>query len=525
MTRILSIKPEDAKQLHPEVLKWFNDLSAAIEQQFAIDGLTVDDIEAFLSDDEKDELGRYKNEIGMGLRSCINPDAVYPDHLPYGNFGPVFMMMQLNSFDRIQKIKSLLRKVYGRKAAAKPEAVKKQDENERRTHAFEALRPPVAFARKYLNRPGEYEMFEMSINGAIDAYLEADEFYRYQEKASPYLRWLEAVEHRQREETRKQRAQSTADAYSHRLNEEIRKLTTRLYHEGKNLSSYFRATTQDKRYLGDNLSFVLSKDEEKDLDIRLVGAANAKLNQLCSGDLREFIVFPTQYYRRYFPLPAASYSFKELPCIDISFDIFAAAYAEVLLKPGKKIFGDYEFPLPLIEDKNAINLLQKPKFLGYFYLILRPEDIGGQVFWESIPLALLKGLLNGEIRPEGATISAASGEQVIYRIPKVEDKIAIPNSFAGYLKTIGTIDRMVDMDIMSKKVASIVIAELNGLKMEQEIPSPEDKVKRENTRKARAFQLFSQGKRPSDPEVKSLGIKPSSAYRYYQAWKKTPDHT
>lgn len=525
MIKIPSIKPEDAKQLHPELLKWFNDLSAAIEQQLAIDGLTVDGVETFLSDDEKDELGGYKNEIEMGLRACINPDAVYPDPLPYGNFGPVFMIVQLNSFDRIQKIKSLLRKVYGRKAAAKPEAVKKRDENERRTRAFEALRPPIALARKYLNRPREYERFEMSIIGAVDAYLEAGEFYLYQEKASAYLRWLDAVGHRRQEETRKQRAKSAADVYNHRLNEEIREIATRLYRREKNLSSYFRATTQDKRYLGDNLSFVLSKDEEKELDLRLVSTANAKLKQLCSEDLREFIVFPTQYYRIYFPLPSASYNCEEVPSLDFNFEIFAAAYAEVWLKPGKKTFDGFEFPLPWIEEKNNLALLHKPKFLGYFYLILRPEDIGGQVFWESIPLALLKGLLNGEIRSEGATISAASGEQVIYRIPKVEDKIAIPNSFAGYLKTIGTIDRMVDVDIMSKKVASIVIAELNGLKMEQEIPSPEGKVKREDTRKARAFQLFSQGKRPSDPEVKGLGIKPGSAYRYYQAWKKTHGHT
>ena len=44
--------------------------------------------------------------------------------------------------------------------------------------------------------------------------------------------------------------------------------------------------------------------------------------------------------------------------------------------------------------------------------------------------------------------------------------------------------------------------------------------KESKSKKAKAFLLFSQGKRPSDSEVKALGIKPTSAYRYYQDWKK-----
>lgn len=38
-------------------------------------------------------------------------------------------------------------------------------------------------------------------------------------------------------------------------------------------------------------------------------------------------------------------------------------------------------------------------------------------------------------------------------------------------------------------------------------------------KKARVFPFFNQGKRPGDPEVKTLGIKPNTVCRYYQAWK------
>lgn len=41
------------------------------------------------------------------------------------------------------------------------------------------------------------------------------------------------------------------------------------------------------------------------------------------------------------------------------------------------------------------------------------------------------------------------------------------------------------------------------------------------TKKGLAFLLYDQGKRPSDPEVKALGLKPKSTYIYFQEWKKS----
>jgi len=35
-----------------------------------------------------------------------------------------------------------------------------------------------------------------------------------------------------------------------------------------------------------------------------------------------------------------------------------------------------------------------------------------------------------------------------------------------------------------------------------------------------AYEFFEQGKRPSDPEVKALGLKPKSTYDYFQRWKR-----
>lgn len=520
MTAILNLKPEDAKRLHPVALKWFDDQSSMIERQMAIDGLTNDDVEIFLSDDEKGELAGYKNETGRWLDGCITSDAASPHPPANASIGYSFMLLQVNSFHLTQNIESLLRKVYERKVATKPEAMKRGDEAERRARAFGALNPPTGIARKFLNCPGEYERFEMSISGAIDAYLVAGEFYVYQEQASAYLRFLEVIENRQREETRKQLAQSAADVYNHRLNEEIRELTTRLHRRKTDLSSYLRATAQDRRYYGHSLEYVLSEEQKKDLDLILVSVINKQLEQLCSEDLRQFIVFPVKCYRHYYPLPSASYSFSGVPRLDFKIEIFAAACAEVLLKPGRKSFGHYEFPLPQIAEKARSVPLERPRLLGYHYLILRPEDLDGYTFWQSMPLILLKGLVNGEIRPEGATILAASHESVTYQVQGYEDQVKIPDKFALYLRSIGGIDGMVSVGIIAEWVADVVKAELADLKENLRTLPPRVTAADKNTLKAKAFHLYSQARRPSDPEVKGLDIKPETAYRYYQEWKK-----
>ena len=524
MVTILNLKPEIAEQLHPLAAKWFSEISAAIEKQLETDGLTVDDVEAFLSDDDRNELQRQKNEIQTALLGCVDPASASPGLLFNSGLGPPFLMMQLRSFSAGENIKSLLRKVYEGKVAAKPETVRKQDASERRSRAFKALSPPTALARKYLANPDEQLRFEMSINGAVDAYLEAGELYGWHEKAKKYRQCMEMIENRQREEARKQRAQSAADAYNRRLNERIRELTRQLHGRERDLSSHFRATVQDKRYSGHSFDYILSQEQSRELDLILASAANRLFERLCPEELRKFIVLPLRYARRYYPLPSASFSFEEVPCLDFSFDIFAVLCAEIWLKPEKKRFDGFEFALPSIEGKNGLSLLKDPQFLGYYYSIIRPEDLSAHLFWKRIPLIILTGLLNGEIRPRGTTVSAASEEGVSYRISGLEGEISVPSAFAEYLRTIGTIDQMVSMNIMANKIADIVKSELIELAQKCEAPCSREGARRQDSKKARAYQLFDSGRRPSDPEVKALGIKPNSVYRYYQEWKKTRNH-
>jgi hypothetical protein len=86
-------------------------------------------------------------------------------------------------------------------------------------------------------------------------------------------------------------------------------------------------------------------------------------------------------------------------------------------------------------------------------------------------------------------------------------------------------DKMIDMGVMTEKVANVVKAAVGELQVKRKIPPATEKAGRGHSIKERAFRLFDGGKRPANPEVKALGIKPNTAYRYYQEWKKACSHS
>ena len=511
---IFSLKPEDKQRLNSHALKRFNDWQDRIMReapqlrQLSIERIRAD-LNTYLHDNERVEFNSCSADITRWLSGCMNTGDSY---FPYA--------YDTRVIDPMSRVESLIIRAYQRVEAER----RKKEYEDRRCAAFVSINPPVDDAKKYLNDK-EHDEFTLAIGKAIEAYLEKGIAYLADLRTLDYGWWLKKIQERKKKEAQKLQAIHAANEYNHRLNQEIGNLASRLDHKQRDLASYFRAKIQDKRYTNHNFDYVLSKEDEMNFDGTLVSVANKKLEQLLSNDLRYFISLPSQYYRLYFPLPIANYSFEKVPCIDISFDIFAAAYAEVWLKPGKKNFNGYEFPLPWIEEKNGLVLLEKPRFLAYNYSLLRPEDLGGYVFWESIPLVLLKGLLNGEARPDGCTILAASDSVTTYRVQGFEEEVDVPDKFVEYLKSIGSIDEMVGMGVMTEKVGNIVKAALGELGVKRKIPPAREKVGRRDSMKERAFRLFDEDKRPADPEVKALGIKPNSAYRYYQDWKKACSHS
>jgi hypothetical protein len=530
---ILSLKPEDEKSLHPKALEWFYSRRNEIQFEVPLEELSDDDLNTFLSDDEEREFIRYKGEITRGLITCTNMGEAPDDPVTNAIIGLRLVSFQVNSLLPMHRISLLLKNVHQRKIAKAEQEQRERDEEEKRSReqaeaerrrkeeeerwqaARKAVSPPLADAKTYLNDE-EYDKFIQAALEAIEVYLEKGEDYLDDVRTFDYRYSLTKISDRKEKERQKIAAKLAVHEYNRSLNKEKVRLKTLLCHNKKDHESYLKKQTKDRRYAGQSFAQFLSNEEEQAFDKTIVDISRKKLDEVVSSDFRQFI--DSKCWRSYFLLPLADYSLEGVPCLDFMFDVFAVVEIRVWLKPGQKNFGDYIFDLPWREEKDYSVLLQEPEFLGYHYLLLAPEDLGGHSFWQNIPLVLLKGLLNGETKPNGTTIAAASDVVTTYKIQKFKEQVTIPDSFASYLRSIGSIEGMGNMGIMTEKVANVTKSELGELKIEREALPLEEKTKGRDTKKAKAFQLFSEGKGPTSPEVKALGVHKSTRFKYYNQY-------
>lgn len=531
MTGVLNLKHEDEKRLHPEALKWFNERRAEIQWEVPLEELSDDDLNNFLSNDEKREFIRYKDEITRGLVTCINMDEASHDLVTKATIGLNLLKFQVNSLLPMHRIGLLLKNVHQHKVAKTKQEQRERDEENRRTReqtsaeqrrkeeegrwqaAYEAVNPPLNDAKRYFNDQ-EYDEFIQAVLKAIEVYLEKGEEYLDDMRTSDYRQCLKKIHDKKEGERRKIDASMAAQEYNQRLNKEIAKLKSVLCSNRIDHESYFKKQNKDRRYTGESFTQLLSKEQKENFDKVILDVSRKKLDEIVSSDFHQFI--DSKCWRSYFLLPSAEYSFDGVPCLDFMFDVFAVVETMVWLKPRQKSFSDYVFKLPWRDEKSYSVLLQEPEFLGYHYLMLSPDELGGYNFWKTVPLVLLKGLLNGETKPGGFTITAAAGGMITYKIPKFKDEVNIPDDFAGYLRSIGSIDEMVGMGIMTQKIANIAKSESGELNVEQKASFSEEK--RIDSKKAKAFRLFGQGKGPSSREVKSLGLHKSTRFKYYNQY-------
>ena len=126
-------------------------------------------------------------------------------------------------------------------------------------------------------------------------------------------------------------------------------------------------------------------------------------------------------------------------------------------------------------------------------------------------LIILDALMDGNLQPPGTTILQRTDKLTVYEVNKFEDDICeIPISLERWCRNSGSMEKLKEATVIDGRTAEI-LEPLRPISINH---------KESKGKKAKAFQLFSEGKRPGDSEVKSLGSKPNSAYRYYQHWKK-----
>jgi hypothetical protein len=383
------------------------------------------------------------------------------------------------------------------------------------------VNPPLRDAKMYFTDE-EYKEFVKAAGQAIHARIEKGEDYLSDARSLDYRRYLERIRDRKEEERQLFIAKVAAQEFNRLLSEEKVRLRALLSPNRKGPEGYFRKQVKDRRYSGQDFSRLLSQKEKQDFDNILVGVSRSRAEELVSKDFRSFVA--SECWRSFFLLPSADYILEEVPCLSFMFEVFAVVETGVWLKPGQKQFNSYVFDFPWGEKKDSSSAKTR-EFLGYHHFLLIPEELEGWSFWQDIPLVLLRGLLSGETRPSGTVITSASNDEMTYKVEGFEEQVEIPTQFAEYLEHIGSIDGMVGMGIMSKKVGNIVQTTFAELVAKRGTPPAKEKNRRRNSVKDRAFHLFDKGKRPGDAEVKSLDIKPNTAYRYYQEWKKTQNHT
>jgi len=120
-------------------------------------------------------------------------------------------------------------------------------------------------------------------------------------------------------------------------------------------------------------------------------------------------------------------------------------------------------------------------------------------------------LLDGNPQPPGTTILERTDRLTVYEVKKFEEDICeIPISFERYCHSLGSVEKMKEVQIIRERTAEI-LEPLRPISVNH---------KESKSKKAQAFELFNEGKRPSDPEVQALGVKPKTTYRYHQEWKK-----
>ena len=504
MTEILSLKPEDKERLNSHALERLNEWQGRILTKVPqLRQLSADqakkDLATYLDENEITEFNKCLADIKRWLSECMDTGDKY--------FSYAFATWVVTPMFQVEY---LVTKAYQAK----------QDEREWNT-AYNAVNPPVKDAKMYFTDE-EYKGFVKAAGQAIRACIEKGEDYLSDVRSLDYHRYLGLIRNRKEKERQLFIAKLAAQEFNRRLGEERVRLRALLSPNRKSLESYFRKRIKDRRYSGQVFSRLLSKKEEQALDNRLIGVSRSKAEELVSNGFRPFVV--SECWRSFFLLPSADYILEEVPCLSFTFDVFAVVETGVWLKPGQKEFNGYVFDFPLKQGKEFSSIKAK-EFLGYHHLVLTPKELGGWILWQSIPLVLLRGLLSGETGPNGTVITSASNNEITYAVEGFEEEVEIPTQFAEYLEHIGSIDEMVEMGIMTEKVGNIVKAALAELEAKRKAPPAKEKGRKGDSVKDRVFHLFDEDKRPGDPEVKALGIKPNTAYRYYQEWKKIQNRT
>jgi len=252
---MLSLKPEDEEKLHPEALKWFSLLRKQIESEVPLEELSDDDLDMFLTDDEKRDFNSLMGKIGKELSICIDKDGAPPNTNIWDEIALNLNALQakVNLLLPMNTLKTLFKRVHERKVAKVKEEQRELEEEQRRREeearekqkkreeeaeakrreqeaderwraAREAVNPPIDDAKMYLDKPGEYDKFVQAARETIEVYQGRGEDYLDDSRTFDYRWCLRKIKHRKKEEQIRNDAQAQAQAFRARLDQGLKEI-------------------------------------------------------------------------------------------------------------------------------------------------------------------------------------------------------------------------------------------------------------------------------------------------------------
>ncbi|MFC2013457.1 hypothetical protein ACFLU8_01005 [Chloroflexota bacterium] len=498
LAEIFFLGPEDEKRLHLYALKRFNDWKAEIFNKVPqLEHLTIDeintDLNTHLNDNEQAWNAKYRDNILEWLGKCFDIGNNYSPY-PYATWITHSMY----------EFKRLVKTAYERKEEKAREEERKREEDRLREEAFFHVYPLQLWkeAERYLSIDEQKKLLDAA-GVAIKVYLKEGDSYLDSYETFDYRWWLKEINYRKEKEQIRLDAEAQAQAFRARLDQGLKEIKEKLSPKKEDPVVRFKrycSNNGENRYQGESFADILASDDDKKKKWKqgYIPAAEAKPQESIPRELKDFIL--TEPAAAFFLLPSANYSFCGIPCLDIYFDVFAVVTVAVSVQAGSKKLNGIPY--------NFLTNLQEPKFLGFYQIIITPNE---PHFWQSVPISIIRALFDGNLEPQNTTILERTDELTVYEVKKFEEDICeIPISFERYCRNLGSFEKMRELGIIKERIAEIL-----------ELPRPiRINHKESKSKKAQAFQLYNEGKRPSDSEVKSLGIKPESAYRYYQDWKK-----
>lgn len=500
LAEILFLNPEIKKGLHPHAAvrhcKWLIEVLQEIAQLTTEEKVNVDaDLDTYLTDGDKVWAKKYKDNILEWLRKCTNIGNVSPLYSPVYDTSVTSDMFGL---------KRLFKTTYEHKAEAEKKKAEAEEKDRQWEAAFFHVFPLQLSkdAKRYLSNDDQEKLLE-AVGVAIKVYLKQGDSYLDSYKTFDYRWYLRKVNYEKEKERRHLDAQAQAQAFRPRLDQGLKEIEKMLSPTKEAPAVRFKRYCSNKgenRYLGEPFTDILASedDEKRNWTQGYIPTAEAKVQQFIPGELRDFVL--TKPTVAFFLLPSANYSHCGVPCLDFYFDVFAVVTITVSAQAGQKVFNGHKF--------NFLTNLREPELLGFYQLIITPNE---PRFWQSVPLTILYALIDRNLQPPDTTILQRTDQLTVYEVKKFEENICeIPISFERYCRSLGTIEKMKEVQIIKERTAEIL----------EPIRPISINHKESKSKKAQAFALFRKGKRPGDSEVKTLGIKPESAYRYFQDWKK-----